>query len=1266
MSSISVYSVRRSLRIANFTSTISVLFLLFSWHSALAQVVYPSDTIAPPVPGVGHDYITTFNETVNPENGGVNLQLAMPIPPARKLTIPFSLNYNSTEVSFFTGDWSVGFGTTATTSQETFGSGGWSYGLPKLNNFTQTIVIPGPAGGTNTPDESSVCGVTSNYTFTALDGSAHMLGLSHVYDNSPGYYGAQNYECYNSHFSEYDTSSDDPLYHAQFTALTPDSSHDTTNPAQPNDGNPQVVGPDGTLYTFPWLGCLSTYNPIPCSRLPSSIEDKDGNIVNIDVGAQLNFPTVTMRDTAGRSVLNATASSITIAGLTSSYTVTRSSQTFSGYTVNSQNNSPQGTLFCAPTGTKLSTGALIQSVITALKLPNGQSYSFAYDPQYGTLSKITYPSGGYIRYVYGLNPLSTGLIFNGRPAGFGGQMTIAPDACIIELDAVALLHRYVSFDGSSEVLQQDFNYQTNWSGTSSIWLTKTTTVTTHDLKRGTSYNTAYTYVPFQLFTPPNAGESTPVAVERNIVYSDTTGSVLKTVTKGWADQYSLSCEVDTIGSGGPSSATFYSYGPGDVVTDKKEYDLGLLTASSCSNGAVAPGGVPPTRETATTYQTFGNTTYSTPSLLDAPCRVVISDHGVPITEIDSYYDNGSAACGTPGHPNVSAVSNLTAFTHDEGAFGPGSTISRGDVTRIDKKGFGVSSTASVTATYDETGQVLTTTDACGTSSCQDMPGAQSHTTFYSYVDPQGTNSYLTSLSKPAVNGIQQTFSYNVNPSNGLLNSKTDVNNNLTTTYTYNDPLNRLTLIQGPPDPNNGNQSATTQYFYNDAPPKPSVSTSVLMTTSGSSLTGMTVMDGMGHTVQSQNTSDPSGVIYIDTSYDGDGRVWTVSNPYRTATDGTTTYTYDALGRQIQLTEQDGYSQLWCYQGVASGQLPGVCSGHLGAANNGAWTDHIDEVGNHWQYTYDSFGRLVETMEPGAASGSPILQTDYTYDALDDLLSVTQWGGSSGSAGARTRSFTYDGLSRLITSSNPETGAICYGQKSGNSCTNGYDANGNLQFKTDSRGITTSFTYDALNRLLSKTYASDPTGTATSCYQYDQSSLASTGANLVGHLTNRWTQTGACPATTPNFQSTGILSRRSVLAYDVMGRLSSEQQCNRSNCGTGSYTPFYTYDLTGDVTAHSNGLGTLTLTNFYDMGGHLSSMGCSGALCNSGVPLLFSGPTYSPAGQLSGASLGTGLRMLRTYDTRLRISGETDTDTTVSTPTPASATVTITGNEQSSN
>lgn len=190
------------------------------------------------------------------------------------------------------------------------------------------------------------------------------------------------------------------------------------------------------------------------------------------------------------------------------------------------------------------------------------------------------------------------------------------------------------------------------------------------------------------------------------------------------------------------------------------------------------------------------------------------------------------------------------------------------------------------------------------------------------------------------------------------------------------------------------------------------------------------------------------------------------------------------------------------------------------------------------------------------------------------LNTPQWGGAKGSVGARTRSFTYDSLSRLTQAYNPESGWLCYGTTGGapatgsNCTTDGYDANDNLAYKTDGRGVTIDYTYDVLNRILGRTYSNDTSGTLSSCYRYDLSA----SVNGVGRLANEWTQTasaGPCAAMLP---ASGFWSKRSVINYDPMGRILSEQQYAPFSSTTGTaFSPAYTYDLAGHSVTSTSGV-----------------------------------------------------------------------------------------------
>ena len=94
---------------------------------------------------------------------------------------------------------------------------------------------------------------------------------------------------------------------------------------------------------------------------------------------------------------------------------------------------------------------------------------------------------------------------------------------------------------------------------------------------------------------------------------------------------------------------------------------------------------------------------------------------------------------------------------------------------------------------------------------------------------------------------------------------------------------------------------------------------------------------------------------------------------------------------------------------------------------------------------DGIGRMAPVVEAGTES------TTYTYDILDKLTGVMQT--------AQSRSFVYDGLGRLTSASNPETGGIAYD----------YHDNGTLRTRTDERGVRT-YTYDAADRPLTRSYS----------------------------------------------------------------------------------------------------------------------------------------------------------------------------------------------------
>jgi RHS repeat-associated protein len=236
-------------------------------------------------------------------------------------------------------------------------------------------------------------------------------------------------------------------------------------------------------------------------------------------------------------------------------------------------------------------------------------------------------------------------------------------------------------------------------------------------------------------------------------------------------------------------------------------------------------------------------------------------------------------------------------------------------------------------------------------------------------------------------------------------------------------------------------------------------------------------------------------------------------------------------------------------------------------------------------------------------------------------------------GSRTRTFSYDSLSQLLTSNNPETGTITYT----------YNPDGTLLTKKDARGITIchgdwssssstcngSTGYDGLHRELKITYSNaDPTLSFT----YDQSGcLGLTACHNIGHRTSMTDGAGS-----------------EHWAYEVdktnNRNIHRDQRTNSSIIKT---TTYY-LDFQGNVTQIVYPTGR-TVNYAYDSANRPSSASDAsngityvagwktppaGTNCTAGSVC------YIPQGSVYGMSVGqsssyTGLDLLETFNNRLQ-------------------------------
>lgn len=142
----------------------------------------------------------------------------------------------------------------------------------------------------------------------------------------------------------------------------------------------------------------------------------------------------------------------------------------------------------------------------------------------------------------------------------------------------------------------------------------------------------------------------------------------------------------------------------------------------------------------------------------------------------------------------------------------------------------------------------------------------------------------------------------------------------------------------------------------------------------------------------------------------------------------------------------------------------------------------------------------------------------------------------GATKTQNRSFTYSSLGRLVTASNPEAdGPTNYT----------YWPNGARHTQTDARGVTITYTVNALDRVLKKDYSGGSTATVAARYCYDSlkyslsadacATDSSRGADYSqGALTDTaaWKLVGGTPT---------VISETQYNSIDALGRVTASTQ-----------------------------------------------------------------------------------------------------------------------------
>jgi RHS repeat-associated protein len=457
-------------------------------------------------------------------------------------------------------------------------------------------------------------------------------------------------------------------------------------------------------------------------------------------------------------------------------------------------------------------------------------------------------------------------------------------------------------------------------------------------------------------------------------------------------------------------------------------------------------------------------------------------------------------------------------------------------------------------------------------------------TAYTYTNVCGVpDLYPSSVTQASGTGVAETTTYtNYDCGTGVVGQRTDPNN-AQSTMGY-DAVGRMTQLTV-----DGN-TLFSRTIHDPAPSDPSVYT--ISQTHLDSTNSKVVMQcwdpiyRLGRT-QLLEAAQPGSMACTQTNgivtdrayaYGSNGSYNLVSNPYRSTSDSTmgwTLTTLDTIGRTTSVASYLGAAQPapFASNSTTSGAVTSQYS--LDTTNLRTVTTVADQNGIYRVNSSDVLGRLVTVGENGSYS------TQYAYDILNDLTTVSQ----TNNAGAVTRNFTYSSLGRLLTADNPETR---YGSQV---ISYGYDHNGNLTSRTDTRQVTTMSSYDPLNRIISKTYNSSGTPlqapnpaslTPSVAYCYD-GNITSNGVPC---------NSSAPAANSSTGELTAVSSTASTTSYtynDLKQIIGSTQ-----TTGGNAYPFTYTYNFPGTLSSITYPNSGRLVTFPYDVAGRTTgAIGLSG-------------------------------------------------------------------------
>ncbi|MGZ7101226.1 MAG: RHS repeat domain-containing protein [Candidatus Angelobacter sp.] len=791
--------------------------------------------------------------------------------------------------------------------------------------------------------------------------------------------------------------------------------------------------------------------------------------------------------------------------------------------------------------------ATAASLVSSVVYPDGSTFSFTYEPTPGNGAAVT----ARVKSI----TLPTGATITYTYTAGSNGITCA--------DGSAAGLTRVTTDGTT-------TYARSNSGTA--WTTTFTDAATPGNQTVINFQTVGTPALFlETHRTMNQGAST-VLLQTDTCYN---GAVANCNATAVTLPITEIKKYVTLNNSQQSLSDTFINGVG-LPREVDEYDFG-----ASAHGALL-------KKTTISYASLGN------GIGAMPLAVTVFDGGGNQKAQQTFRYDETVATATSGVPQHVAI-----------------TGSRGNLTSVSQWVDTTGTNLTTTMAYEDTGNVLTSTD----------PGG--HATQFSYADNftdtvnRNSHAYVTQVTLPDTNSpilAHHLVKSQYDANTGRMMSAWD-QNNAQTSFGYDSMLR--TVQTNFPD---GGQTTLVFDNFNKSHTETKID--------GSRITyAYTLVDGYGRPSRSARTSgettpynqqdfcyNSNGQLSFQAySYQGNG----LSDPIVCSGAGDT-FAYDGLGRITQVTHSDGSSAQLSYTGRAT---------QIQDEGNGTFTvKRVQQSNALGQLTGVCEVTAVNLLGNGGTVGSCGLDiaatgflTSYAYNTLGNLSQVTQ--GS-----LVNRSFSYDSLSRLTSESHPEwgSGAMTYSYS---------NADGLMSKRTrpapnqtnSAVTVDTTYAYDELHRLRTKTYSDGVTPLAT--FNYDETApLGFTAVNMLGRLSS---------------EIAG--NAKSAFSYDTVGRVLNNWQCIPRTCPTPSfYQLTYGYDLFGDVTSATNGAG-VTFSYSYNTAPRLTGM--TSNFVDTTHPATFLSNVHYGSFGVTGDTLGNGLIETFGYNTLGALQSYTTAPTT---------------------